>query len=444
MRETKRVIVIGGGISGLGAARELARHGCAVTLLEAGERLGGRIFTVKAAGEHQAIELGAEFVHGGNAQLRALFRRAGVKMRAVSRTMAIAGNGRLGVSRNYWKTIAATMNKIPAGSRASFAEFLRSLGETLSRKDRREVRDYAESFNAGPASRLSAAALRPEGGGAEQSQHRPVGGYGQIIEHLEKELRALKVTVLTKSRVSRVRWSAGRVRVSVKRARGRGDLSDYEADALVVTLPLGVLRAGAVRFSPALKEKRALVRKLGFGGVARITLQFDRAFWRRRVVATSNPAKRPGDFQFVRAPDATFPVWWVPGAGPFIVGWAGGPAAARLGNASEAGRRAAAVRSLAGIWGVAQKKLRAHLLGAWTHDWANDGDFRGAYSYAVAGQDEGAARLAEAVAGTLYFAGEATADEPGTVHGALASGIAAAKKIVAKGRLERSSSRGGA
>ena len=92
----------------------------------------------------------------------------------------------------------------------------------------------------------------------------------------------------------------------------------------------------------------------------------------------------------------------------------------------------AALGSLAPIWGVSAKALRAQLTGWWAHDWSDDPFTRGAYSYPVAGYESGPAQLGKPVGGTLFFAGEATAEELGTVHGALASGIRAAKEVLRK------------
>jgi monoamine oxidase len=89
-----------------------------------------------------------------------------------------------------------------------------------------------------------------------------------------------------------------------------------------------------------------------------------------------------------------------------------------------------ALRSLATAWGRPVATLRRRLRDAWTHNWRKDRFARGAYSYAVAGFETGPARLARPVAGTLFFAGEATAEDLGTVHGALASGDRAAKEIL--------------
>jgi monoamine oxidase len=113
------------------------------------------------------------------------------------------------------------------------------------------------------------------------------------------------------------------------------------------------------------------------------------------------------------------------------VGWAGGPAAKRLLKLSPAARRACAVRSLAEILQVKPAALKKAVAGWLSHDWTHDPFSRGAYSFTAAGADDGAEQLSEPVQDTIFFAGEATADgaEVGTVHGALRSGIRAAREV---------------
>jgi len=103
-----------------------------------------------------------------------------------------------------------------------------------------------------------------------------------------------------------------------------------------------------------------------------------------------------------------------------------------------ASRRNAALRSLGEILGVAPAALAKGLTGWLAHDWSHDPYSRGAYSFTAAGADDAAKKLREPVQATIFFAGEATAAdaEVGTVHGALGSGIRAAKEVrrVLRGR----------
>jgi monoamine oxidase len=204
------------------------------------------------------------------------------------------------------------------------------------------------------------------------------------------------------------------------------------APAVIITLPLGILQAGTVRFAPPLRAKQKIIRRLGWGQVARVTLRFDAEFWGSAMVPSELRRRGRARFGFFTVGEEDFPTWWAPAPGkPLLVGWAGGPRTAVLARLTPAQQVDRALRSLAAGWNKPVTHLRRHLRSSWTHNWAKDLFARGAYSYAVAGFEAGPARLARPVAQTLFFAGEATAEELGTVHGALASGVRAAEEILA-------------
>ena len=115
---------------------------------------------------------------------------------------------------------------------------------------------------------------------------------------------------------------------------------------------------------------------------------------------------------------------------PVITGWAGGPAASELAKRSKRGVFEKALGSLARVLGAAKEDIRRAVVGWESHNWSRDPFSRGAYSFIAAGQEKAAEKLREPVQNTLFFAGEATADgeEVGTVHGAIASGLRAAKE----------------
>ena len=110
--------------------------------------------------------------------------------------------------------------------------------------------------------------------------------------------------------------------------------------------------------------------------------------------------------------------------------WAGGPKATALSLRGSEEIREAAIRSVSAAFGVTRAKVARGIAGWWAHDWQRDPFSRGAYSYAAVEGDESAKRLARPIAGTLFLAGEAYDEEGanGTVHGAIASGRAAARK----------------
>jgi monoamine oxidase len=416
------VIVIGAGVAGLSTALPLAQAGWRVLVLEARDRAGGRIFTLPARGLRVPVELGPEFVHGGNPLLRAALREAGMRLAPVRRDMWARDERGLRHQHAYWRDLGRMAQRIPVGTRMSFARFLRGQRD-LAPGEQARLRAFAEGFNAGPAGRLSAETIRADRGGVDAPQSRPLPGYRRLVESLVARLAKAGGELRLATPVTAVHWQRQAVEV-----HNRGRV--LRARAVIVTLPLGILQAGTVRFRPALREKQRIIRRLGWGHVARVTLRFAPGFWSQAAVPPELRRRGAPHFGFFTAAAEDFPTWWAPSrSAPLLVGWVGGPRARALLKLSPAQCVDRALRSLAAGWQRPVAELRRLLRDAWTHNWTADRFTRGAYSYPVANFETGPARLARPVAGTLFFAGEATAEELGTVHGALASGRRAAEEV---------------
>lgn len=425
------VIVIGAGVAGLAAAGELARSGWRVRVLEARDRTGGRILTAACAGWPHPVELGAEFIHGGNPSLHAVLREARLPTRPVDVNMWWQENGRLRLVPDFWARIRRVAGRIPGRNQGlSFHEFLLTEKKRPGAEDRRLAEIYAAGFNAGPTERLSAHALRAGHAGADTEDLKIDGRYDAVAREMQRQWPPGRVDLRLLTEVTGITWRPGGVAVQTQRTRGRTE--EHTAAAAMITLPLGVLQAETVKFTPPLRDKQPLIARLGWGQVVRVLLHFRPDFWSAPFLPGELAANSGRGFGFVNAPEQDVPVWWAlsPPA-PVLTGWAGGPAAEKLRGARPAAIRAATVRSLANIFRISQDELRPWVLGWQMHDWAADPFARGAYSYPVAGLEDGAEQLAEPVADTLFFAGEATASDPGTVHGALDSGLRAARAAAA-------------
>jgi monoamine oxidase len=425
------VIVIGGGVSGLAAAAELGRRGFSVALVEARERLGGRVFTLHPKGWGGPVELGAEFVHSGNAALWRRVKRQRLKCRLVPPRHWRFHDGAIEQIDDLATRIEEVTGRIqPRRMRGwSFADFMRGRTRSFSTRARELAAGFVEGFQAATPQTMSVTAIAGETLDDSEQFVLP-DGYDHVVAGLVAELPRQRVTLLQRTVVSRVAWNQGKVRV---RAGGRW----LRARAVIVTIPLGVWRAkpgqrGAISFVPPLKAKQAIARRMGLGQVMRIAVRFDARRWRGLLPLALRRHDRRG-FGFIHSRLDGVPVWWAMSHLPVLTGWAGGPAAARLAHRTKREILVVAITSLSRIFSVTKERLRACVSGFEMHNWSRDPFSRCAYSFTAAGQDKAAARFREPMQDTLFFAGEATADgeEVGTVHGALASGVRAAKETAA-------------
>jgi monoamine oxidase len=433
------VIVIGAGAAGLAAAREIAAAGRSVAVLEARQRIGGRILTVRQPGLPLPVELGPEFVHGEAAETMALVRTAGLAIAQLPDEHWWARGGVLEHVRDFWGEIARVSARIPeGGADTSFAEFLQRQ-KGLDDRRREMMLSFVEGYHAADPRRISAQALASgdsETADGSEKQARLVSGYDLLAQALRTSLDSDRGAVHLNVVAHRIERRNGEVRVRARSATGF-ERAPFRGSAAIVTLPLGVLKAppgsvGALEFDPPLRRLSAILRALEMGNVMKIVLRFRSMFWAERPLP--KPLRpRPGspalDLNFFHDHGAPFPTWWTPApaVAPFLTGWAGGPRADALAAAPEGALIGSALDSLAKILGAERKLLEEQLEGWWTHDWRADPFTRGAYSYVAAGGLAMQKAFARPFEKNIFFAGEATdREQTGTVAGAIASGRRAA------------------
>jgi monoamine oxidase len=430
------VIVIGAGVAGLMAARELLQAGRSVVVLEARDRVGGRVWTRRETGLPAPIELGAEFVHGHAAITTTLLSEVGSTVIECTDPHVTLHEGKLLPREELFPQIleALRTSKALAKQDMSFDALLdQHLAQTLSPALRERARRMAEGFDAVDTSRASARAIAAEWssdivGGAPQS--RPQGGYGSLLASLVAPLHGAQLRL--QSTVQSVRWSRGSVEVG---GHWLGAPFAVRASRAIVTLPVGVLQqpantAGAVQFTPSLEGKTQALQGLASGPVVKLQLRFASSFWE------TLDDGRYRDVSFFHAPNAEITTFWTqaPARAPLLVAWAGGPRALRIASrASVEDIVRKALGSLRVMFG--QRVDPAQELEAYYyHDWQQDPFARGAYSYVTVGGGDARQALARPLEDTLFFAGEATdvEGEATTVTGALQSGLRAAREILAR------------
>jgi monoamine oxidase len=420
------VIVVGAGMAGLAAAERLVAGGCRVAVLEARERLGGRIHTVRAPGIELPIELGAEFVHGTPAELVELIEQLGLTLVAMPERQR--SGRRAPPLRDPRATVARLLHTGDPPLDRPAATLLAEQAGRFSAAELETVRRYLESFHAAELDRLGTRSLaeneKAEDDDGEQG-HRIAEGYGTLIERLAQRIDPARCTIRLGAPVTAIRWRPGEARVTL----GQGAAAELVAPHVVLTFPLphlvGMIEGKPGSLDPVPPGWPEALRALHMGPAHRISLVFDGRWW-----AGAGQAG-PG---FVYGGEEPFPVWWtaLPSRDPVITGWIGGPRAARLDGRGEPAILDAALGSLAAVFGREVGELRTRLRRGYHHDWSADRWSGGAYTYGGVGAVAARRTLARPVERTLVLSGEAVAQEGrnATVHGALASGRRAAQAVL--------------
>jgi monoamine oxidase len=440
------VLVVGAGAAGMAAARTLHDAGVSFVVLEARDRVGGRILTLRDSAAPIPLELGAEFVHGDAPATQDLARAAGAVLVDAAGEHWRAERGRLRPLPDVWRRIGGVLRRLDPEREPdrSIADFLATRpGGRSHARDRPLAAAFVQGFHAADLTRASERALGDADPAGEQTARmaRVFGGYDVVLDPLT---RSVGDRVRLRHTVQRIEWRRGRVTAHVR--AGDAEVA-FRAGSAIVTLPLGVLHApagapGAVAFDPPLPPRmRAALAHLAMGDVTRITLLFREPFWTDDdfdVVPSGRDLRRLG---FLHRDGAPWSVWWTqyPVHVPLLTVWAGGPPAANplLRDPDQAAD--AALHDLAAVLDIRHRRLRRLLEGSWTHDWLGDPFARGAYSYAAVGGADAHGELARPVDRTLFFAGEAADAEGrnGTVEGALGSGREAARRVLRRGRRAR-------
>lgn len=434
MTDTFDVAIVGAGAAGLAAAAELASAGRSVCVLEARDRLGGRVLTRHEPNLPAPLELGAEFVHGRPAATLEWLARRNVALIDVPETRWVRRGGGLRSGERSFDDLRAALKRIARPRKdLPFSEFLHGPPAKLTPRLREFALMLVEGFDAADATRVSTLGILEEwcgDGAADAPTFRPQHGYAPLLDALAGALNPAKVHVKLDTIVREVRWKSGAVSLD---AMAHGRAVAIAADRAIITLPLGILQLpqqapNAVRFVPALTVKQRALASLATGPVIKVLLHFRRPFWEELDDGRYRSAA------FFHMPGAAFPTFWtmLPLRAPLLAAWAAGPAAARLSGVGEAEIVRTALECLGVVFGGAPE-VQACLQGAYLHDWQADPFACGAYSYVVAGGGRARAELAKPLARTLFFAGEAadTGGESATVAGAVASGRRAAKQLLA-------------
>jgi monoamine oxidase len=441
-----RVIVVGAGIAGLAAAQQLKTHGFDVTVLEARDRVGGRMWSTPN-GTGTTLDLGANWIHGPQPEFEAFvagmnlvqqntdftamrFYSAYGRSTPITESIYIDLSGRLGDALSQamssypeW-TVQTMLDNMWAadafsGYSRELVDFFTTAGfdtEFAATASKIPVMAYAEY----PASDESAPPPEAPAEPAEPPQKRNTAfpqGFNQVTDRLKESL-AIELNAV----VERIAYPADQSSVTVTTTRG----AQYVAEHVIVTVPIGVLKAGTIAFEPALPpEKLAAIERMGSGLLNKVFLEFrpEDQFWPSgpdapEVIGTSSPYR------------GAFSVWInmqrITGK-PILMAWTSGDAARVIEHWDDETTEKAALLRLRDTF---LRRVPDPIAVTVTR-WNQDPFAQGSYStFGVTTQLGDRALLAAPVANKVLFAGEATMEIIfAQVTGAFASGIREADRL---------------
>lgn len=403
------VAVVGAGVAGLAAARQLQALGHRVLVLEAAQRTGGRAWTDRQAFS-VPVDLGCSWLHQADRNpLTPVAHALGFTLRAhdgaaehfLDAGRPLGAHQRLAIAAARDR-LARAMQRVGAGDAA-----LASLGEPGDSAMQRAVSELAELDAGGAAEDTSVLGLRAQGSTAPNWLVQQ--GMGRVVESL-----ARGVDVALGRRVTAIEQRAAGVQVHT-------DAGTVTAAHCLVTVSTGVLRAEAIRFTPALEPAvLAALEALLMGHFNKVILELDGPL---RGFAPGDWLYEGRSFQ----PQQALAFLVNPFGSHLVIALAGGSHGRQLACApARAAQQQVLARLRDCLGGLGGRRLKAGV----ATDWPRNPLFQGSYAYLRTGGGKARQVLAQAGGGRLHFAGEATADRLAqTCGGAYLSGLRAAAQI---------------
>jgi len=425
------VLVVGAGVAGLAAAQALRSAGVDAVVLEARARLGGRTWTVELGAA--TVDLGAAWIHTPDANpLTHYFREEGLTSVAApiepswARDMeteedltASELDSLVLAMLDFYGALGGLVSdseeELPVSD--ALESWLDNTGRSGTRRQRsRWGCEFLVGTLGGATTRTSADLLASEPDGGVSGQDRvPEGGYRPFVERLAEGL-----DVRLETPVAAVSRSEEGVVVTT------ADGTELEGSHCIVTVPLGVLQAGAIAFEPSLPEVHQAAIDAGeMGTVEKVAFTFDEADWAEFSDGVGFVIDGLGE-------DRAWPMWvdFSAHAGaPVLVGFYDSTFARGIQD-SDRSDEAIAAEALASLEAALGRSLPTPVATAVT-GWRRDPWALGSYSFPVLGQSwDDYDMRAEPVGERLLFAGEATVRTLSqTVHGAFLSGLREARRI---------------
>ncbi len=412
-----KVIVVGAGAAGMYAAYLLHKQGIDVQVLEASSTYGGRIKALKNFADFD-IELGAEEIHGERSLWHDLVRSSGAELISAELNELYYFNG-------SFKTYAqATENTFFNRVLSVIDDFESYAGNDISAQAHGNISGIHSSvvhiYNGMVGNEMGSSNAVVGMYGLREIEQKWTAGKidsrvrnKSFIQILEQEFSEILSKIKLETPITAIDYSGGKVRLT------SDDETIYEADKVIVTVPVSILKSNAISFSPSLSIDRInALERIGMDRGMKIILKFSERLW-------------PENSSYMYA-DGLVPLYWATGAGGrgedvYLTAFVCGENADLL-SAQGEGVMTTILSELDTLFGDATAKYVSHLI----QDWGNEEFINGAYSYSKSGTGNAREIIAQNLADKVYFAGEATHTQGhfATVHGAMETALRAVNEIL--------------
>jgi len=420
------VIIFGGGAAGLKAAKLLSESGKKILLLDAKDRLGGRIHRIENFSF--ATEGGAEFIHGNLKTTFDLLKEAGLKKEKFKGNFCRVTNGKWNTEEEpvqHWDRLIRKIKECKEDISIDnfLKEFLRAKKYDTVKQ---QFRKYIEGYDAADSKYTSVFSIREEMESEDEEQYRPVPGYGALIDFLKEACLKYKGVIKTSEAVKKI--------VSNKNIEVHTNSGKYICNKVIIAVPVGVLQCrknneSFIEFPAFMKKYIRAAKQIGNGGVIKFLLEFDKAFWLDKSFLKDKKIPPPS---YIFA-DSIIPTWWTqyPHRKPLLTGWIAGPSSVKMKNYSEKKFKNLLLTSLSSIFSMPFKELESRLKIFEIMNWINEPHILGGYSYSTLKTEMARDVLLTPFENKFYFAGEyLTKNSSSTVDDALKSGRYAAEQIL--------------
>lgn len=413
------VIIIGAGAAGLMAARELSRAGKKVLILEARNRIGGRILPLNESDFDYPAQGGAEWVHGEAPVTRTLVKEAGLTFIPEDGEVWSMRDGELVQMTQFVTNDPVLKEKTQLLTEdIPLSKFLsRYLAEEKYAKLRNSIIKMAEGYDAADPELVSTFMIRDAWLiDSTWNDGRIKEGYTALLQFLENDCKKYGVQILLNTRVVKIEVSDPDVLIQTSDRK-------FTTYRVVVTVPLPLLKE--IQFVPSIEKKLEAASRIGFGGVIKVLLKFKTRWW------IDSLGKDMSTMSFMLS-NEPFMTWWTqyPVINPVLTGWIAGPEVLKYKDTSSEQLVELAIESLSRIFKVDKAFLQQNLVTARSFNWPIDPFTKGSYSYSTYKTEDAYEILADPISNRIFIAGEAVGKASATVEGALESGQRVALQIL--------------